>query len=180
MYLLAKVQMETIAKTKPNFYKIDSNIQKDLSVLLNITNKTKNLFLESLFPKEITNYLFYFLSEDFFKNKIEFDSFCYYLVVQNNETIGFFSCKNQNNTLYIADIFLTKEYQNKGIGKNIIEFLKNKAQTLNIKTIQTAIYQNDSKSRTFFEKMAFKKRSAQAKYLGSDIYLFEDIFELTN
>ncbi len=170
--------METVAKTKTNFYKIDSNVEEDLTILLNISKRTKNLFLESLFPKEITSYLFYFLSEDFFKNKIEFDNFCYYTVIENNETVGFFGFKNQNDVLSITDIFLTKENQNKGIGKSIVEFLIYEAQTLNSKTIQVSVYQNDRQSRIFFEKMAFKKTTTQAKYFGSDVYLFEDVFEL--
>ncbi len=164
---------------KNNFYKINPKNQKDLIDLFNIAKITKKPFLESLFPKEITNYLFYFFDENFYKNKIEFDEFSYYLISEDSKTIGFFGIKNFNDILFISDIFITKENHNKGIGKKVVDFIKNKAKELNLKILQTSIYQNDKNSEFFFKKLNFKKISTQARYLGSDIYLLENVFEFS-
>ena len=157
--------------------KIDFKNNKDLSKLYLVIKQFHESFLKSLYPCEIYDYLNYFLSEDSIKQKIQFDKNNYYLVCLKDKIAGFFNFVISDDSVFLLDIFVTDENRNKGIAKFVLNFLIEKARKENIKTIQTSIYKNNKDTLSIFKKLGFKKTETIAKYLGSDIYIFEDKFE---
>lgn len=158
-------------------YKPDSKNKKDLSELYFIIEQFYESFLKSLYPGEVYNYLNYFLSEDAIKDKIEFDKNNYYVINFKDKAEGFFNFKIFDNSLFLSEIFVSDKHRNKGVARFVLNFLIEKAKEENIKTIQTSIYKNNTVARTIFNKLGFKQTETIAKYLGSDIYIFEDKFE---
>lgn len=171
--------MEMTKKIINNIYlkKIDFKNNKDLSELYLIVKQFHESFLKSLYPCEIYNYLNYFLSEESIKDKIVFDNINYYLIHLKDKPAGFFNFKFCDDCLYLSEIFVSDENRRNAIGKYVLNFLVQKAKEENKNIIKTSIYKQNESAKLFFKKFGFSEINTQAKYLGSDIYIFEDNFE---
>lgn len=70
-----------------------------------------------------------------------------YVLKSDDKIIGFTSLLENN----LAAIFIQEEYQNQGLGKKTIDFIKNDYNELILR-----VYKKNQKAVTFYEKNGFK------------------------
>lgn len=160
-----------------NFYKINPQNKDDLLNLYDTLKTIQYPFLKSLYPDKIINYIVYLTNENSLKDKIVCDGFIYYLVVKNNVTIGYFSCKMTEDSLLIYEIRFMEDKKEETLYENIMDFLKQKTKKFALKKITAYVQKNDNYTNDIFKKLHFKLKDFQARYIGCDIYLFENVFE---
>jgi RimJ/RimL family protein N-acetyltransferase len=91
------------------------------------------------------------LSKKDIKNAIILNKWGNIFFVKNeNELIGFFSIHKRDYGLFLHKLYISKEHQNKGFGKEIIEYLKK-----NSSEIRLRVHINNT-AISFYEKMNFK------------------------
>lgn len=76
-----------------------------------------------------------------------------YVYVENNEIKGFISLLNHE---YIGALFVRKEYRRKGIGKKLINFVKDKYKKLTLK-----VYEKNIDAVLFYVSLGFINQKIQ-------------------
>ncbi|MBP2024756.1 GNAT family N-acetyltransferase [Peptoniphilus stercorisuis] len=69
-----------------------------------------------------------------------------YIYEENNKILGFIGLSEN----YIAGIFIDKEFRNKGIGKNLLDYAKDKKDKLYLN-----VYEKNNKAMNFYIKNQF-------------------------
>lgn len=77
---------------------------------------------------------------------------------ENNELIAWAICdyRNWNNTIYIDNILIAEKYRSKGIGKQLIEAVKNKARECGCRLIELETQNTNVPAIEFYLKQGFK------------------------
>lgn len=73
-----------------------------------------------------------------------------YIAINNNELTGFISMIDD----YLAAIFIKNNMQNKGIGKSLLDYIKTKRQSIQLK-----VYKKNINSVSFYKKQGFRLES---------------------
>ena len=70
-----------------------------------------------------------------------------YVYVENNEVYGFIGINEE----HIEGIFITREVQSRGLGKSLLDFIKEKKERLHLN-----VYQKNTRAITFYKKKDLK------------------------
>ena len=73
-----------------------------------------------------------------------------YVYVENNEVYGFIGINEE----HIEGIFITSEAQSRGLGKSLLDFVKEKKVRLHLN-----VYQKNTRAINFYKKEGFKIES---------------------
>ena len=76
-----------------------------------------------------------------------------YVYVENNEIKGFISLLNNE---YIGALFVRKEYKKKGVGRKLVNFVKNKYEKLVLK-----VYEKNINAILFYVSLGFVNQKIQ-------------------
>ncbi len=81
----------------------------------------------------------------------------FYLFKIESETVGISALMINENIGVICKLYILPEYQNKGIGTRLMEYLEIKAKKLNLRKLRLlAIWSNNQKVIGFYAKLGFK------------------------
>ena len=111
------------------------------------------------------------INEEAFKNTLEF--ICVY-DNETNELIGFARIIGDKTIfLYIQDVMVKKEYQRKGIGSKILEYIMDIIREYKKVNSNVRVYLGASKDKeSFYEKYGFLRRPNE--YVGAGMILRPD------
>ncbi len=76
-----------------------------------------------------------------------------FLYIEENHIVGFISIVNKN---YIGGLFIDIEFQRKGIGRKLIEYVQEQYGDLSL-----AVYKDNEKAVQFYKNSGFKTMSEQ-------------------
>ena len=91
---------------------------------------------------------------DFLKNESNFA----FIAIHENNDIGVLKLKNIDKTTYEIDIFLSKNYRNRGLGSQILKIAKDVALKKGIKKLVAKIKYDNEASKKAFEKVGFSPK----------------------
>lgn len=117
--------------------------------------------------------LSFFLNYDVISSEIKKKTYQYYVIYDNNNEIGVLKTKTSKDYLQISEIFIQKEFRQKGFLKFVLKELVKNAHKKNIKKIKICPEENNQLLKTIFEKLNFKKEENIALYIGDDIYIYQ-------
>ena len=141
-----------------------------------LSDLIKEIFTEfyiDIFPKEHLDYILDFSDEKTIQDEIKIDKKEYYFIEINNKIIGFLGCYQENKKINICDLYLKKQYRQKGYGSKVINKLKE--NTL-IEELRIKINKNLKDVLSFFIKHNFKKDKQIATYIGNGYFNYETIY----
>lgn len=96
----------------------------------------------------------------------------YLLFIKNSKIIGYLNYYVIYNRIEIANFNVLEEYQNKGIGTKLLEYLIDKYK--NVDNITLEVKEDNLKAIHMYKKMGFKKVSIRKGYYdGVDGILME-------
>ena len=88
------------------------------------------------------------------------------IVYDNDEAIGYalfykreypeHLFKKGHRSLYIDQMCVNPDYQRKGIGKKIIDFIKDYCSDKNIKRIELSVWSDNLIAKSFYKKVGFE------------------------
>ncbi len=98
----------------------------------------------------------------------------YFISKNNNEIVGIMSFRQRQNIMYIETMAIIKEFQNKGIGTQFINFAQKYTKDNNLNTLRAyTFYQYNTKE--FYLKKGFNLLNKPGKYGGQEYHRFEII-----
>lgn len=144
--------------------------------------KYNSVFLREIYSplmpgSDISN-LDYFNCENVISNEIKEKRFIHYLINYQAQDIGIVSLNIKENYLSIYKIFILKKYRKQKLSQIIIDEIKDIALKYNIDTIQITISENNKKISKIIQKWGFEKQDTISRYIGNDVYLYEDKYIL--
>jgi ribosomal protein S18 acetylase RimI-like enzyme len=95
---------------------ISTTIEDDLAILNNIYTENMRDYVEQNYPWDC----------DLFKSKFVADD--YTVILQQREIIGFFKTVPEDSCLYLGEIQIKRDYQNKGIGTKVLQSIIQQAK----------------------------------------------------
>lgn len=130
---------------KYNNYSLINSTKLDVKKLINYKLQTVLEYAENLSKKEIKQI------EDYVNNAIFKQLSFYKLILFEDKKIGCLLVLNKEDGILLDEIYIEKEYRNKGIGTNIISnILKNN------ETVYLWVYKANIKAISLYKKLQFQ------------------------
>ena len=115
----------------------------------------------------VTWYMDRCFGEDFLKNEISNSNVEYYIVEKDGENIGIVKIVMQKplpnsdikNALYLEKIYFVKEWTGKGVGKQLIDFVLNRATELGRDCVWLEAMDTAAKPIAAYERSGFAQHS---------------------
>ena len=123
-------------------------------------------FYTPLIGEENKNTIADFLNFEVISSEIREKTKQYYLIFEDKKEIGTLQTGFKDDYLQIFEIYLDKEYRNKGILHFTIGELKKIAQKKQVSRLKICIPEKSSTLCEIFKKTGFKKTESIARYLG--------------
>ncbi|OEJ98471.1 GNAT family N-acetyltransferase [Flavivirga aquatica] len=116
-----------------------------------------------------------FNSSKAIKTQIEEGSIFYYMTY-NNKPVGYTAIKLEESFLFLSKLYILKNYRGKGIGKNTLNFINNKAKKYNSRAIKLKVNKYNTASIKAYEKLGFEKTKVMITDIGNGFIM--DDYEL--
>ena len=104
------------------------------------------------------------------------NGYAYYTVSYEELAVGYLSIKTEIEYLFLSKIYVLKAYRGKGIGKIMIDFIEDKAETYNLNKIRLTVNKYNTNSIKAYEKMGFKNVGELVQDIGHGFVM--DDFEM--
>ena len=143
-----------------------------------------NTCYNKILPKEYLDNISVCQKAKKYQNEIIYDSsVVYYFILASTTPIGvlrlnFFKNTVLENGICINDLYLLKEYQNKGYGGIIFNFILKEALKNNCRFITAWIIEKNMIVRNIIEKLGFKQTSHKQIHYKTMITLLEYCYDL--
>jgi putative acetyltransferase len=121
------------------------------------TENISKLFLEESSKKPYNQGYSLKTSKSRVKDMFNFGSI--YLMIENKDIAGFISVAGEGKKdIYIDEFWIKEEYQRKGIGTKLLEFIESRYLKKGIKSI-SVMTSKKANALKFYKKYGFKKNS---------------------
>jgi RimJ/RimL family protein N-acetyltransferase len=114
-----------------------------------------------------------FQSEKAIENQINSDNYHYYIIINDNNPLGYLSIKQNDDTLFLSKIYIDKSSRGKGFGKLAMNFIEEQAQDLNCKAICLTVNKYNTNSIMAYQKIGFTKTEELVIDIGNG-YVMDD------
>ena len=101
-------------------------------------------------------------------NSINNDNLNYYVLLKNQEVVGFFECLILPPEIELYDIAVASKFQGKGYSKLMMNYLLSLAKNTSSNTILLEVNSINYKAIGLYEKYGFKKYSERKNYYGNN------------
>lgn len=138
--------------------------KKDIRVLIDLNKEVQNLH-HKIFPRKFKPYSIANMGE-VFENFLEKTNSIILIQYLDDVPVGYimFEDKTYQETgftfsyrsLYIHHISVNNEFQNRGVGKNLIQVVVNKAKKLNVDCLELDVWSQNEIAKDFFKSLGFK------------------------
>ena len=162
---------------------ISINDLKNLRSLSTVT--FKQTFAAQNTKENILLYLKKNLSSKKLKKEISNPNSKFYFVYEKNKIIGYLKLnfnESQREKMYLHNgfeierIYLTEEFQGKGLGEKILNKILNMGKEMGYNKLWLGVWENNFRAIKFYKKYGFKKFGQYNFKLGNDLqtdYLLE-------
>lgn len=79
-----------------------------------------------------------------------------------NQAIGFLYAEKQDHDLYIIELDVSREYQQQGVGRQLMIYLINFAKQQGFQAITLTTFKDVAWNKPFYEKLGFQQLTQQA------------------
>ncbi|MDT0558662.1 GNAT family N-acetyltransferase [Ichthyenterobacterium sp. W332] len=115
---------------------------------------------------QVTYMLDKFQSKDAIEGQISED-YEYYLIQNSNKSIGYFSIQKRKIALFLSKFYVLESERGKGFGKQALNFINERADSLNCLKIELTVNKYNSNSIEAYKRMGFKITEAVVFDIGN-------------
>lgn len=153
--------------------KITAIQNKDINKIVELAKPIWREHYSPIIGDEQVNYMLEkFQSHEAIKSQLA-DGYLYYQVVVQTELLGYFSIQlREKESLFISKFYLSKQSRGKGLGKQMLNFIENLAETNQCKTIDLTVNKYNPAYDVYL-KLGFTNRGAAEFDIGNG-YIMDD------
>ena len=157
---------------KVEFLKVSQRKPSQIQILSDLFEEYFDILYSKILPIDTLKTLKGFVFADVLKDEIIFGEKEYYLILFDEVIVGFFEFVFEKEALYLNNIFIKKEFQNKNVGKKVLDFTVEVALKNGFKTIASYVPNELNDILNFFRKFDFQVIKQNVKYFGSGISIY--------
>lgn len=117
-----------------------------------------------------------FQSVSAIKMQLEHGSHYYFVIDNAGNKVGFLAYYPTRNELYLSKFYLQKEQRGKGIAREILQFVIQRAIEEGFTSIVLNVNKNNSAVLSY-ERLGFKKIGEERKAIGNGFFMDDFIYE---
>lgn len=154
--------------------------EKDIPTIQDLAKKSwVDAYADILKQDQIDYMLDMMYSGEALKKHFENPNFHYYLIRKENQFLGFvgFEFHQEPETTKLHRIYFLKEAQGKGLGKEVLEFVKNEAKKNGNRRLILTVNKNNS-AQKFYEYQGFKIYEEKILDVGNGYVMDDYLMEL--
>lgn len=162
--------------------------QKDLANIHKLASKIwREYYVDILIEKQIEYMVKNFQSIEAIDKQIK-QGYEYFQIFNSKELAGYFAIayknddkfykineKTKGRAMFLSKLYVVKSHRHKGVGKSVIEYLKNIAHLREISKIWLAVNKNNLDSINAYKKIGFNVYRESCEEIGYG-YLLDDYF----
>lgn len=100
-----------------------------------------------------------------------------YTIERDGRGIGFLAFYPKKTAMYIDKFYLHKDERKKGLGKEVLEFVKENARAENFRALELNVNKHNP-SIAAYEKMGFKRIRAEVNDIGGGFVMDDYVYRL--
>ncbi|GIP14442.1 hypothetical protein J40TS1_00840 [Paenibacillus montaniterrae] len=135
-------------------------------------------FIAIISQQQIDYMLDRFQSFTALKQQIEQQSYQYYFIVHDQETVGYTGVKQEAGKLFISKLYLLKQQRGKGYGGAALEELKTMAEQLGLISMWLTVNRHNSPAIEMYKHKGFVIVREQAADIGNGFVMDDYVMEL--
>ena len=105
--------------------------------------------------------------------QIKDDKYEYFLLKENEQSIGYIGLQVQENQLFLSKIYIQKEHRGNGFGRISFNYIEEYAHKHNCTEIYLTVNKNNHSSIAVYEKSGFQKTNEAVADIGNG-YVMDD------
>jgi len=127
-------------------------------------------------PTDFKNYIDNAFAIEKIKEELLNQNSEFFFAFHNNDIVGYFKLnvgdaqtdvKNEDS-IELERIYIISKYQGKGVGKQILNYIKNLALNKNKRMLWLGVWEENKGAIRFYEGQGFEKFDTHPYYIGSD------------
>lgn len=134
------------------FKKMEKN---DVEVIRVLSNNIWCDTYEKILPKKVIDEHTIGITEEYVEEISDRKNGFWKMVLYNDQIVGYMIYHIEESCLFLGELYLKKEHQNKGIGTHIIQFLKQSHDSL---PIELHVVATNKPAYNFYKKCGFKEK----------------------
>lgn len=154
--------------------------EKDIPTIQDLAKKSWIVAYADILKQDQIDYMLDMMySEEALKKHFENPNLHYYLIREENQFLGFvgFEFHQEPETTKLHRIYFLKEAQGKGLGKEVLEFVKNEAKKNGNRRLILTVNKNNS-AQKFYEYQGFKIYEEKILDVGNGYVMDDYLMEL--
>ncbi len=157
---------------------INIKTDSEIKILADLACEIWHEYWPTLLSNEQINYMVNkFQSFDSIKNQIQYNSYTYNIIQDNENIIGYYGISEEKNFIFLSKLYIKKEYRNQGYGKKIFENIKQTAKSLNKKYIKLTVNKYNTNTIEAYLKWGLKKTDKAVTDIGNGFVMDDYIME---
>ena len=120
-----------------------------------------------------------FQSPNPISKQIQEDNYFYYLLQDSGKNVGYCAFQARGDSLFLSKIYVDSSERGRGFGRAIMEFAKESAIKLGLKTLSLTVNKDNSDSIAVYKKIGFKVVEEICPDIGGGYVMDDYVMELT-
>ncbi len=154
--------------------------QCSIADLNQLTQISKSTFVEAFKadndPEDFKSYLDFAFNEAKLTEELENPDSSFYFTFHDNELVGYFKLNKgkaqselkSEDSLELERIYVTSEFQGKGVGKRMLQFVKQLGSKTTKAFLWLGVWERNKAAINFYEREGFSKFGVHPYYIGKD------------
>jgi len=151
---------------------------KDTATLLTLSWKTFfEAFAKHNYPQDMEAYAQQYLTTQQLSTELQTTGSTFYFAVLSNEIVGYLKLNTgiaqkeftEHNSLEVERLYVTSQYQGKGLGSQMLQFAINKATSNNKDFIWLGVWEHNHPAIQLYKRIGFITCGSHDFMLGSDL-----------
>lgn len=152
---------------------------EDIISFYNLANKVWHEYFPCILEKEQIDYMVnMFFSKNAMKESIN-DGYEFYFAKHNDESIGFIAVHPEKEKMFLSKFYLTLENRGKGFASKMMNFVKDRTKSLNLKSIYLTVNKYNSHTIDVYKHYGYKTTSCEQTEIGQGFIMDDYVMELT-
>ena len=161
-----------------NFDFLEVNNKKQIEGLAEIAKLIWSEYFPGIITPEQVDYMVEkYQSADAIAKQISNDGYMYFMVLGNEEILGYLALKADGNQLLLSKLYLKKEFRGRGYFNKMLSFAEKIAKEKGLNSLYLAVNKHNDNAIAVYLKKGFTIKKEQTADIGNGFVMDDYIME---
>jgi len=161
-----------------NFDFLEVNNKKQIEGLAEIAKLIWSEYFPGIITPEQVDYMVEkYQSADAIARQISNDGYMYFMVLGNEEILGYLALKADGNQLLLSKLYLKKEFRGRGYFNKMLSFAEKIAKEKGLNSLYLAVNKHNDNAIAVYLKKGFSIKKEQTADIGNGFVMDDYIME---